>query len=200
MVFTINIILLHEINPIKWMNIQSGCGYWWCCFFAGNAWVLTWWCHQMEKFSALLAICAENSPVADEFPSQSPVTLSFDVFFDLRLNEWLSKQWWGWWFEMPSRPLWLHFNELHLPCSNRSLISAWINCWGNTCEAGELRHHHAHYDVTVMSMHPCISSFLWVIELRLNMTDDILNHIFLKEIYWGSLITIQFTRSQHWFR
>ena len=43
----------------------------------------TWWRHQMETFSALLALCAENSPVTDEFPSQRPVTRSFDVFFDL---------------------------------------------------------------------------------------------------------------------
>ena len=31
-----------------------------------------------------------------EFPAQRPVTRSFDVFFDLRLNKPLSKQWWGW--------------------------------------------------------------------------------------------------------
>ena len=47
---------------------------------------ITWWRHQMETFSALLAICAENSPVPGEFPAQRPVTRSFDVFFDLRLN------------------------------------------------------------------------------------------------------------------
>ena len=35
--------------------------------------------HQMETFSALLSICAGNSPVADEFPVQRPVTRSFDV-------------------------------------------------------------------------------------------------------------------------
>ena len=39
----------------------------------------------METFSALLSICAENSPVTGEFPTQRPVTRSFDVFFDLRL-------------------------------------------------------------------------------------------------------------------
>ena len=32
-----------------------------------------------------------------------------------------------------------------------SLISVWINGWDNKCEAGDLRRHHAHYDVTVMS-------------------------------------------------
>ena len=63
------------------------------------------WRHQMETFSALLAICAGNSPVTDYFPAQWPVTRSFDVFFDLRLIEWFSKQSCGWWFETPSRPL-----------------------------------------------------------------------------------------------
>ena len=58
----------------------------------------TWWRHQMETFSALLAICAGNSPVSGEFPAQRPVTRSFDVSFDLRLNKRLSKQWRGWWF------------------------------------------------------------------------------------------------------
>ena len=64
----------------------------------------------METFAALLDLCAGNSPVTGEFPAQRPVTRSFDVFFDLRLNKQLSKQWWGWWFETPSRPLWRHCN------------------------------------------------------------------------------------------
>ena len=38
----------------------------------------------METFSALLAICAGNSPVPGEFPAQRQVTRNFDVFFDLR--------------------------------------------------------------------------------------------------------------------
>ena len=58
-----------------------------------------WWRHQIETFSASLAICAGNSPVTGEFPTQRPVTRSSDVFFDLRLNKRLSKQSWGWWFE-----------------------------------------------------------------------------------------------------
>ena len=44
----------------------------------------------METFSALLAICAGNSPVPGEFPTQRPGTQSFDVFFDPRLNKRLS--------------------------------------------------------------------------------------------------------------
>ena len=47
-----------------------------------------------------------------EFPSQRPVTRSFDVFFDLRLNKRLSKQSWGWWFETPAWSLWRHRNVL----------------------------------------------------------------------------------------
>ena len=74
----------------------------------------SWWRHQMEAFSALLAICAGNSPVTGEFPSQTPVTRSFDVFCDLRLNKRFSKQSWGWWFETLSRPLWRHCNEMQL--------------------------------------------------------------------------------------
>ena len=69
-----------------------------------------WWRHQMETFSALLALCAWNSPVTGEFPSQRPVTWSFDVFFDLGQNKRLSKQSWGWWFEMPSCSLLSHCN------------------------------------------------------------------------------------------
>ena len=46
----------------------------------------TWWPHQIETFSALLAICAGISPVPGEFPAQRPVTRRFDVYFDLRLS------------------------------------------------------------------------------------------------------------------
>ena len=53
----------------------------------------------MEPFSALLALCAGNSPVTGEFPSQRPVTRSFDVFFDLRQNKRLSKQSRRRWYE-----------------------------------------------------------------------------------------------------
>ena len=66
---------------------------------------------KWKHFSTLLAICAGNSPVPGEFPTQRPVTRSFDVFFDLRLNKWLSKQSWGWWFETLSGPLWRQCND-----------------------------------------------------------------------------------------
>ena len=52
----------------------------------------TWWRHQIETFSALLAICAGNSPVPGEFPTQRPVTQNF-VMFSLicaRINSWVN--------------------------------------------------------------------------------------------------------------
>ena len=41
----------------------------------------------MEPLPAILALCAGNLPITGEFPSQRPVTPSFDIFFDLRLNK-----------------------------------------------------------------------------------------------------------------
>ena len=125
--------------------------------------VAPWWRHEMETFSALLAICAGNSPVPGEFPAQRPVMRSFDVFFDLRLNKRLSKQSWGWWFETPSRPLWRHrnagiwvqwiicFNHLTLQEPSCRLYEAWS--WSSFCPKTSyycqaINSHSADYDVT----------------------------------------------------
>ena len=70
----------------------------------------TWWRHQMETFSALLTLGEGNPSITGEFPSQRPVTRSFDVFFDLRLNKRLSKRSRRRWSGTPSRPL-CHCNE-----------------------------------------------------------------------------------------
>ena len=93
------------VKDVLWMC--SGCVlnlFWMCYERVMNA----GWRHQMETFSALLTLCAGNSPVTGEFPTQRPVTRSFDVSFDLHLIKCLSKQSWGWWFETPSCPLWRH--------------------------------------------------------------------------------------------
>ena len=73
-------------------------------------WSCPWWRHQMETFSALLAIYAGNSPVPGEFPTQRPLPRSFDVSFDLRRNKRLNKKSWGWWFDTLLRPLWRQCN------------------------------------------------------------------------------------------
>ena len=64
---------------------------------------VVWWRHQ---------ICAGNSPVTGEFPSQRPVTRSLDVFFHLRLTKRFNKQSARRQFETPSRSLWRHCNGI----------------------------------------------------------------------------------------
>ena len=85
----------------------------------------------METLSALLALCAGNSPVPGEFPTQRPVTRGFDVYFDMRPNKRLSKQSLGWWFETLSPPLWRHRNAARLK-QFQSLPIGWhiINMFG----------------------------------------------------------------------
>ena len=61
-------------------------------------------------------------------PAQRPVTRSFDVFFDRRLNERLSKQPWGWWFETLSRPLWRHRNGTRY-CLVLPHFGLWLLLW-----------------------------------------------------------------------
>ena len=65
-----------------------------------------------NMFRVTGSLCAGNSPVTGKFPPQRPVTRSFDIFFDLRLNKWSNKQSWRQWFEMPSSSLWCHCNEM----------------------------------------------------------------------------------------
>ena len=61
----------------------------WCCRFIHNFhdYYTAWWRHQMKTFVW----------VSGEFPSQRPMTRSFDVFIDLYLNKRLSKKSWGCW-------------------------------------------------------------------------------------------------------
>ena len=49
-----------------------------------------WWRYQMEAFHALLALCEGNPPVTDGFPSQRPVTRSFDISL-ISTNGWANK-------------------------------------------------------------------------------------------------------------
>ena len=77
--------------------------------FSDPSWI-PWWRHQMETFSALLALCVGNSPVTGEFPTQRPVLRSFDIFFELSLIKRLSEQSRRRWFGTPSRSLWRQRN------------------------------------------------------------------------------------------
>ena len=66
-----------------------------CCIWWLEYVLTSWWRHQMETFSAILALCAGNSPVTGEFPSQRPVTQSSDIFFGLlyaETNGWINNR------------------------------------------------------------------------------------------------------------
>ena len=86
------------ISILRWING--------CALLA----LSSWWRHQTETFSVLLALCVGNLLDTGDSPSQRPVTRGFDVFFDLRLNKRFNKQPGGWWFETPSCSVWRHCN------------------------------------------------------------------------------------------
>ena len=71
-------------------------------------------------------LCGESTGPG-EFPARRPVTRSFDVFFDLRLNNRLSKQSWGWWFETLSSPLWRHCNKILVCWNDINHLIIWSN-------------------------------------------------------------------------
>ena len=84
-----------------------------------------WWRHQMETLSALLALCAGNSPVTSEFPSQRPMPRSFDVPFDLRLNNGWSQQSRRRWLDTPSSSLWRHCNGVFFVTIISYVFAKW---------------------------------------------------------------------------
>ena len=49
------------------------------------------WRHQMETFTASLALCERNSPGTGGFPSQRPVPRRFDVFFEQTVEQTIDK-------------------------------------------------------------------------------------------------------------
>ena len=67
-----------------------------------------------------------------EFPAQRPVTRGFDVFCDLRRNNGLNKQSWGWWFETPPWSLWRQCNVFHNRTYMEILWGLYYLPW-NTC-------------------------------------------------------------------
>ena len=92
---TYSSIVASRLHQIRWQYVRP---------------LSAWWRHQMETFSALMALCEGNPPITGELPSQRPLTWRF--------------------------------------------IYAWTNGWTNKRDAGDLRRHHAHYDITVMAKRP----------------------------------------------
>ena len=90
-----------------------------------------------DVISALLAICAGNSPVPGEFPAQRPLTPNFDVSL-ICARKYFPAQ----------RPLTPNFDV--------SLICARKYCKLNNREAGDLRRHRTHYGVIVMKAYSAL--------------------------------------------
>ena len=92
--------------------------------------------------------------VTGGFSSQRPVTRSFDVFFDVRLNNWLSKQSRCQWFKMPSRhpnvivayQCFQYWYDSHI----HSIVHK-LNCYTSTVKWGNFLSSHVH----------CISHEIW---------------------------------------
>ena len=89
------IFMMNCFEKIWIAHLTSSLKYCWLLMFMVKEVKISscsWWHHQMGIFSMYLAICEGNPPVSGGFPSQRPVTWSFDAFFDLCLYKWLSKQ------------------------------------------------------------------------------------------------------------
>ena len=136
----------------------------------------------METFSALLAICAGNSPVSGEFPAQRPVTRSFYVFFDLRPNKRLSKQLWGWWFETHSPPLWRHSNGFYLFFTSVRVISKP----DSACNIQVLS---THWSIKMVILSIYISNIFFNINQNTTSTETIL---------WCVAKNVRFDRIMDW--
>ena len=134
------------LTDLTWINyLHSSVLLWWHNDIPSNLWYKThqiknktWWRHQMETFSVLLAFVRE-------IHRWIPLTKASDAelwfFFDLRLDKRLSKQSWGWWFETPPCPLWRHCNDKMFLVSSCSclcpihwiqmLSREWRCCWSS---------------------------------------------------------------------
>ena len=100
---------------------------------AYNGNIIARWRHGMETFSSLPTLCEGNPLVTGKILSQKPVTRSFDVFLDQRLNKQLSKQSRSRWFATPSRSLWRHCNGIvNLPIKPHYEISIVLRGAGSS--------------------------------------------------------------------
>ena len=145
----------------------------------------SWWRHQMKTVSALLAICAGNSPVPGELPAQKPVTRHFDVFFDLRPNKRLSKQSWGWWLETPSYSLWRHHNVL---CAFESALSHYIRSFHTAIGYNSICQE---FQTPFLKCIVCISVKI-IIKINIICQSDLLNARTMNCVKYPILITCLF--------
>ena len=114
--FVIHCIFMSSYLKINGINRRISCLF---CFHVSNligVWLIYYGCPYIclgeqikyhddvikwKKCRRYWPFCAGNSPVAGEFPSQRPVTRSFDVLFDQRLNRHMSKWSRRWCYSVP---------------------------------------------------------------------------------------------------
>ena len=153
-----------------------------------------------ETFSALLVPC--------EGPSQRPVTWSFDVFFDLRLNKRLSTQSRRRWFETPSRSLWCHRNDTF---GEQGLLIYLIDVMyihAPWYDSGYICNHHddVQYCSTVSEYWVCFTFTHWGRDKITAISQTCSNAFSWMEIYgyrlrfhWHLFLRSELTIFHHWF-
>ena len=97
-------------------------------------------------------------------PAQRPVTWSFDVFFDLRPNKQLSKQWWGWWFETPSWSLWRHRNVKMWP--------RWVSIDSQGCMCHKATAIALNYKMVNATVYKTFSTNTWRLLIHFGKCED----------------------------
>ena len=99
-----------------------------------------WYYSEFTRFITAPKYNIMTSSNGNKFPLYWPLTRNFDVFFDLRLNKWLSKQSWGWWFETPSHPVWRDGNELKSRETSLDIIlsSVYVALYFHNCLNAEM--------------------------------------------------------------
>ena len=124
------------MRNILWFDLKFECvgklaQYYLFCGMASTSFIF--WLTMMTSsngniFHVSGPLCVEFTGPG-EFPTQKPVTQSFDVFFDLHLNKRLSKHPWGWWFETPSWSLWRQCNAFHRQPEYWQICIRYISAW-----------------------------------------------------------------------
>ena len=118
----------------------------------------TWWPHQMETFFVLRALCAVNSPVTGEFPSQRPVTGSCDVFFDLCLNSsWVNNRDIG-----DLRHHRTHYDVIVMVLIKNTIIFSLENACTNVCKCWPL----CELEMLAICVHHfTVHTTIWIIDV-----------------------------------
>ena len=148
--------------------------------------------HQMETFSALLALFAGNSPITGDVPPQRPVTRGFDVFLDLRMKKRLVKHSRRRWFETSSHSLWCHCNIIW-PCHANDVLYNTTYIWLVSLFMHfmliMMLTHWGRDKMDAISQTTLSNAFLWMKMLE-----------FWLKFHRSLFLRVQLTIFQHWFR